>query len=131
MKITLPKNYKQWMTVQEFENAREIIREFKGTETASFREDVQSAARVASRSNGDFEILKMSAEIAGNARAENLYNNESGRLDIWVDAYAFDAYEGFYSFGFYLSDLWQLTGENREEIRARMYIREYKKQQNR
>lgn len=125
MKVTMPKNWKKWMTVHEAEKAREIIRDFK--EIMDIMSDIQAAARVASRTNDEFEILKWSAEIAGNDRINDYHCAESGRLDVWVETYAFNSYSGFYSIGFYLTDIWALTGENREEIREHMFILEYLK----
>ena len=122
MKILLPKHYKNWMTVQELENARDIIRDFKEIDRESFKDDTQTAARLASRTNETFEILSLSAEIAGNARANDFF---AGRLDIYVEARAFSSWAGFYELGFYLSDLWRFNGENGDEIRKHMYIRAY------
>ena len=46
-------------------------------------------------------------------------------LDIWLTVYAFDPFDGFYNIGVYLSDIWQLSGENADEIKSHMYIEEY------
>lgn len=124
MKVNMPKNWDKWMTVYEAEKAHSIIKDFK--EISGIKSEIQSAARVASRSHGeDFEILKWSAEIAGNDRVHDYHCEESGRLDVYVEAYVFNTYSGFYSIGFYLSDIWSLDGDNCEEIREHMYILEY------
>lgn len=125
MKVTMPENWKKWMTVHEAEKAREIIRDFK--DITDIMGDIKAAAYIASRSNADFDILRWSAKIARNSRVDDYHCEGSGRLDIWVDAYAFNPFYGFYSIGFYLSDIWARTGENREEIRDHMYILEYLK----
>lgn len=121
MKIKLPKDYKKWMTIEAYEEAKAIIDDY--SEPTSYFEDyAQIAARIASKCNGDFEILKLSAEIA---RHDNNNGCFDFNLDIFLQFYAFDSFYGFYTIGAYLSDIWQLTDYNRDELRAKMYIREY------
>lgn len=121
MKIKLPKDYKKWMTVERYEEAKAIINDY--SEPTSYFEDyAQTAARIASRNNGVFEILKLSAEIAGHDDNNGYFDHN---LDIYLEFYAFDSFCGFYEIGAYLSDIWQATGENSDELRAKMYIREY------
>lgn len=121
MKIKLPKDYKKWMTVERYEEAKAIINDY--SEPTSYFEDyAQTAARIASKSNADFEIIKLSAEIEGHDDNNGCFDHN---LDIYLEFYAFDSFYGFYAIGAYLSDIWQATGENSDELRAKMYIREY------
>lgn len=124
MKIKITAEAKKWLTVAEMPEVKKIIADMKEYDT--LQEDAQTAARIASGSNEHFEILKCEAEIAGNRRVWNQYGENSGRLDIWVDAYAYSEFYGFYNLGFYMSDIWSVDGDNNEEIRSHMYIREYK-----
>lgn len=124
MKIKITNETKQWLTNSEMQEAKTIIASMQ--EYDGIKDDAMAAARIASRCNDDFIILKCDAEIAGNARVFNYYNDNSGRLDIWVIVFAYSVYAGFYNMGFYLSDIWAATGENGEQIRKHMFVKEYK-----
>lgn len=125
MKVKFTAEAKKYITVAEMPHVRRIIDEMR--EDDSLEEYAQMAARVASRDWGDFEILKADAEISRNCRAHNNFHEGSGNLDIWLTIYAYNAYKGFYNIGVYLSDIWNITGDNGEEIRSHMYIAEYVK----
>lgn len=125
MKVKFTAEAKKYITVAEMPHVRRIIDEMR--EDDSLKDYAGMAARVASGSNDYFEILKTEAEISKNCRAHDNFHEGSGNLDIWLTIYAFNAYKGFYNIGVYLSDLWQLTGDNGEEIRSHMYIAEYVK----
>ena len=122
MKVKFTKEIKDIITVSELPAVREMFEVMK--EDTGLKEYAATAARIAARSN-DVEILKAEAEIARNRRVFNRYSDNSGFLDVWLNVYAFDAYKGFYTIGAYLSDIWESTGENSEELRSYMYIREY------
>ena len=92
----------------------------------SVAEYAEIAARVAG-GNGEYEILKASAEIAKNARVYNIYGEETYNLDIWINFYAFNEYNGFFEVGAYLSDIWDICDDNAEEIKSHMYINHYHK----
>ena len=123
MKVKFTAEAKKYITVAEMPHVRRIINEMR--EDDSLKDYAEMAARVASRDWNDFEILKADAEISRNCRAHNNYHEGSGNLDIWLTIYAYNAYKGFYNIGVYLSDIWQLTSDNGEEIRSHMYIAEY------
>ena len=125
MKVKFTAEAKKYITVAEMPHVRRIIDEMR--EDDSLKDYAEMAARVASRDWNDFEILKADAEISRNCRAHDNYHEGSGNLDIWLTIYAYDPYQGFYNIGVYLSDIWQLTGDNSEEIRSHMYIAEYVK----
>lgn len=123
MKVKFTAKQKQYITVAELPIVKRIIADMKDDD--NLQEYAQMAARVASRSNETFEILKADATIAKNCRIYDNYGENSGTLDIWLEAYAFNSYKGFYNIGIYLTDVWNICGENREEIRSHMYIEEY------
>lgn len=123
MKVKFTAEQKKYITVAELPMVKRIIADMK--EDDQLQEYVQIAARIASRSNELFEILKTDAIIAKNCRAYDNYGEGSGTLDIWLKAYAFSSYKGFYNIGIYLTDVWNTNSENKEEIRSHMYIEEY------
>lgn len=130
MKIKFTDEAKKYITVSEAPHVKKIMAYMKENEsTESLKDYAEMAARVAGGYGYDYEILKVEAEISRNCRAHDNYHEGSGTLDIWLTIYAFNAYKGFYNIGVYLSDLWQLTGDNGEEIRSHMYIAEFVKQQ--
>ena len=124
MKVKITSESKKWMTIAELPIARQIIAEMKDDDDAEAY--VQMAARLASGIPGErFEVLKVDAEIA-RSKAWNVFSDDSGNLDIYIRAYAFSSYAGFYDIGFYISSMWKLSDENRDEIKAEMFINEYK-----
>lgn len=125
MKVKFTAEEKKYITVAEAPHVRRIINEMR--EDDSLEEYAQMAARAASGDWNDFEILKAEAEISRNCRVHDNFHEGSGNLDIWLTIYAYNAYKGFYNIGVYLSDLWQLTNDNGDEIRSHMYIAEYVK----
>lgn len=126
MKVKFTAEAKKIVTVAEVPEVKKIIAYMKENETAeSLKDYATMAARVASKNGCTFEILKVDAEIAKNCRAFDNYHEGSGNLDIWLTVYAFSPLNGFYNIGVYLSDIWQLSGDNTEEIKSHMYIEEY------
>ena len=124
MKIKITNEAKQWMTLAEAPEARKIVEQYKECGKEETRWFAETAARIASGENVPWEILKQEFEISGNARADGYY---SGRLDIWMECYAFNDYYGFYAIGAYVSDLEQVASDNHEEIKSHMWIRKYKR----
>ena len=47
-------------------------------------------------------------------------------VDIWIEATAYVNDNEFIIIGAYLSDIWQITGNNNLEISSNMYIRKFK-----
>lgn len=129
MNIKLTAEAKKYITVAEMPTVRQMIKDFKDDES-DIKDYGRTAAIIASGNNGNYEILKASAEIAKNQRVYNQYSDESGTLDIWMEFYAYDNYFGFYEIGVYLSDLWQADGdtETYERIKSHMFIQEFKKE---
>lgn len=122
MKVKFSSEQKKYITVAELPEVKKIIADMK--EDTGLKDYAETAARIASRDNCN-EILKVEAEITKNQRVFNRYSDESGNLDIWLTVYAFNDYKGFYKIGAYLSDIWESTSDNSEELRNYMYIREF------
>lgn len=96
----------------------------------SIEADMQMIVRTAVGTNDTFEILKFTAEIAKNSRIWNAYganDGETKNLDVWMELYAYNKFVGFYEIGCYLTDIWQITGDNSEEIRNHFYINKFTK----
>ena len=72
------------------------------------------------------DILFMGAEWAKNSRVElDRYCEGSGHMDVWLTVQAFDHVNGFYEVTGYLSDIWEVGSDNREEIKGRLLIKHY------
>lgn len=126
MKVKFTEDAKRFITVSEMPAVKRIIAEMK--EDGEIKGYSEMAARVASGKNENFEILKAEAEISRNARVNDAYGEGSGKLDVWLNIYAFNSYAGFYEIGAYLTDIWAITGDNAEEIRNHMYINKYSRE---
>ena len=121
MKVRMTADSKRILSLAEAPIANRMIREMK--------EDESTAAdyiKTAIYATGDSveEVYKAEAEIAKNCRIWNQYAEDSGDIDIWINAEA-RTRDGFIIIGAYLSDIWQLTGDNGEEIAKYMYIRKF------
>ena len=128
MKVAFTERAKKFITLEEAPKAREIIASLK---EENIKDLAQTAANIAGGSDtygsDTYEILKATAEIAKNSRVNDYYDNGTGKLDVWLEIYAYNEYKGFYNIGVYLSDLWQLGGDNSDEIRKHMYLQIYTK----
>lgn len=122
MKVMMTDDAKKIITLAEAPYARQIIEELK--EDAGLQEYARMAANVAG-GNYNYEILKATAEITRNRNVWDQYGEGTGMLDVLLKIYAFSRYRGFYEIHVYLSDIWQITADNTDEIRDRMWIELY------
>jgi hypothetical protein len=122
VKISITEESKKYLTVEEHEIAKRIVKEFKAAGSEELQDYARQAAYIAAGSVN--EVLKASASIARNNRAYNALATDTGMLDVWFDVTASTA-DGFVIVGACLSDLWQATGDNSEEIASHMYIRRF------
>ena len=87
-------------------------------------------ARVAARLVFDDNaamIIEAKARIAKNQRVWDAFDEETRDIDVWIEFTAFSEYRSsFIIAGVYLTDLWQLTTDNADEIKSHMYIRQFK-----
>ena len=123
MKVKITEDTKRIITISEMPAVRKIISELR--EDNYLKQYASCAARVASGRYDTFEILKAEAEIAKNARVWDAYGEGTGNLDVWVNIYAYNPYYGFYDFGVYLTDIWAISDDNKNEIKTHMYIKSY------
>lgn len=129
MKVQITKDAKKWLTVAEMPTVRQLQKDFAsgGDWDTNLNETVKMLARNLSFDSVE-EIYTATAQIAKNQRIENYYNENSGDLDIWIEA-TYKTYDEFFVVGAYLSDIWLSDGtpETKELIKSRAYIQEYKR----
>lgn len=132
MKVKLLKKDKQFITLAEAPIVRQIILDMKEDE-CTVEKYAEMAVRAAFNGNTfGIEVLKSSASIAGNCRICDQYSDESGTLDIWIDATACVNNNEFIIIGAYLSDIFQISNnyEDNQELIPYMYIRRFKEIEN-
>lgn len=122
MKVNITAESKRIITLEEAAAARQIVRDMKQDESSP-KEYLKYAAGLYGYVE---EIITATAEIAKNARTWNAYSDSSGQIDIWIDGLARIIPDGescraYIEIGAYLSDIWSLSSDNREEIKARTY----------
>lgn len=124
MKVTLKKEYKKFVTLEEAPLMRRFL--------ASMKEDefpIMDAARMAVEvacgfGNRCVKVYEAKATFAKNQRIYNWYSEESRDFDVWIDIVA-ETTNGFYILGVYLTDIYSITGYNGEEVKSHMYIRKF------
>lgn len=126
MKIQINEESKKVLTLSEMPIVKEIIKDFKdGGDNLSW--ELETLKNII----GADEVIISSAYVTKNCRAYNVFGDESGNIDIWINTTLYNRYSSentggaFYMVGVYLSDLYQATGDNREELKSRMYIRRF------
>lgn len=122
MRVMMTDDAKKIITLAEAPYARQIIEYMK--EDTGLQDYARMAANVAGGNYG-YEILKATAEITRNRNVWDQYGEGTGMLDVLLKIYAFSRYRGFYEIHVYLSDIWQITADNTDEIRDRMWIELY------
>lgn len=126
MKVTLLKEDKKLITLADAPIVRQIIADMK-EDTSIPADYADIAIRAAYDGNAyGVEVLKASAKISTNCRAMNDLTENSGNLDVWIDATAYVNGNEFIMIGAYLSDIWRISCGNRKEIASHMYIRKFK-----
>ena len=125
MKVQFTNETKKFVTVAEMPAVRKVISTMK-EDGMTAKDYAEMAAQVASACNA-VKVLEASAEIAGNCRVWNAIAEGTERFDVWVKFTAFTG-DGFVMGGAYITDLWTLAADNREDILSHMYIQRFKKE---
>lgn len=123
MKVTMSKDSKRVITLEEAPIANAIINNLKEDESTAF--DYAKYAIDAICKGSIVEVFKASAVIAKNCRANDSIIEGSQDIDVWIEATAQTSDE-FCIIGAYLSDIWSLSGDNTKEIASHMYSRIFK-----
>lgn len=120
MKVKLEDGYRGIYTLDDLDRAKAVIA-FEKEDEYTIKDWMNYAADEALKDeNGSvIEILKAEAHTAKNCRAWNLYGEETGDMDVWVQGIV-RLYEGVAEIGAYLSDIW---GTGAKEYKHHMYIR--------
>ena len=122
MKIQLTNEMKHIVTVAEMPSVRSVIESERDDEW-TVKEWAKMAAEFVCP-HSCVKVLEASAEIAKNFRVRDAYGEDSADFDVWVKFTAF-ADDSFVMGGAYLTDLWAVSADNREETIKRMYIRRF------
>lgn len=125
MKIAITAEAKKYITLADMPAVRKVIDSFKD-DGCTVKEYAEQAARIAS-GNNSVKVLECSAKIAGNCRVWDRFDNGTAQFDVWVDFTAIisNGFDGIIMGGAYISDLWDATGNNDEEVRSHMFIRKF------
>lgn len=102
------------------------VMEYAKEDAYSAKDWAKVATRIVFDDNGA-KVIEATARIAKNQRVWDAFDEETRHIDIWVEFTAFSEYRSsFIIAGVYLTDLWQLTTDNADEIKSHMYIRQFK-----
>lgn len=128
MKVKLTKETKKWMTLAEAPAARRMIEDLKTEYTDTAADIAVAAARVIIPNGGykTVKVLEASAVIAGNGRIWNYWGEDTGRLDVWVDAIV--VCDDYYAeIGCYISDVYNLgDDDSKTELKMHSFSRLFK-----
>lgn len=123
MKVRFDKEDKKYFTIAEAPIINAIIKDMKESEE-NINDDVGYAMHALDE-YCTHNVLKAEAKICHNSRVWNYYNDESGTIDIWINA-TVETNDKFYIIGFCLSDAWNVCKDNHREIASHMYVRCFK-----
>lgn len=131
MKVLLPKDYKKYFTIEEYEIAKEIIKMEREDDASTAKDMAEYAVREALK-NDDLcyleEILEAKAEVCKNNyqtyEVYDRYFEGSQLMDIYISGVAKVSF-GYLEFGAYLSDIWE-TGAREYKVDTVKYVKEEK-----
>lgn len=122
MKVSMSANYRKYFTVEDVQTAKQMIKEFKEDES-TVAEYAEMAARTCNF-GWIAKVFEAKATIERNCRVWNAYSNASKDLDVWIDA-TIQTSSGFLVIGAYLTDIWNITGSNADDINYHMFVRKF------
>ena len=123
MKIKMTADSKKALTLEDAEITKEIQAAME--EDTGLKDYAVMAVNAAGKSfNTCGKIYEVTAEWARNRRIWNRYTDNSRDIDIWLNIVALTD-EGFKMIGAYLSDIWEITGDNQREIAKHFYVRNF------
>lgn len=125
MKVNLTAEMKKFITVAEMPAVKKVMQYEKENDEWTVQEWAKMAARLVFDDNGA-KVIEATARIAKNQRVLDAFDEETRDIDVWIEFTAFSEYRSsFIIAGVYLTDLWQLTKDNADEIKSHMYIRRF------
>lgn len=125
MIVRMTADSRRVISLDESEIARRIIEMAREDDLRSYAVSAVNCTGV--NFNGCTKIYEANAEIARNGRVWDAFFEGSRDIDIWINVVARTDY-GFVELGAYLTDIWQITGSNSEEIRSHFYMRRFTEQ---
>lgn len=125
MKVNLTAEMKKFITVAEMPAVKKVMQYEKENDEWTVQEWAKMAARLVFDDNGA-KVIEATARIAKNQRVWDAFDEETRDIDVWIEFTAFSEYRSsFIIAGVYLTDLWQLTKDNADEIKSHMHIRRF------
>ena len=125
MKVNLTAEMKKFITVAEMPAVKKVMQYEEENDEWTVQEWAKMAARLVFDDNGA-KVIEATARIAKNQRVWDAFDEETRDIDVWIEFTAFSEYRSsFIIAGVYLTDLWQLTKDNADEIKSHMYIRRF------
>lgn len=127
MKVTISNDSKKMLTMDDISTARQIIKDFKDDEcTVAEYAEMAAKAIVSVQDSCGYcvKVLESAAFIAKNCRVWDALSDGSHDLDVWIDAIVMTSND-FYIIGVYITDLWELSSDNKSDIVSRMFIRHF------
>lgn len=125
MKVNFTAEMKKFITVAEMPAVKKVMQYEKENDEWTVQEWAKMAARLVFDDNGA-KVIEATARIAKNQRVWDAFDEETRDIDVWIEFTAFSEYRSsFIIAGVYLTDLWQLTKDNADEIKSHMYIRRF------
>lgn len=125
MKVNLTAEMKKFIIVAEMPAVKKVMQYEKENDEWTVQEWAKMAARLVFDDNGA-KVIEATARIAKNQRVWDAFDEETRDIDVWIEFTAFSEYRSsFIIAGVYLTDLWQLTKDNADEIKSHMYIRRF------
>lgn len=125
MKVKLTDEMKKYITVAEMPAVKKVM-QYAKEDDYSAQDWAKVAARLVFDDNAAM-IIEAKARIAKNQRVWDAFDEETRDIDVWIEFTAFSEYRSsFIIAGVCLTDLWQLTKDNADEIKSHMYIRQFK-----
>lgn len=123
MKVNLTAEMKKFITVAEMPAVKKVMQYEKENDEWTVQEWAKMAARLVFDDNGA-KVIEATARIAKNQRVWDAFDEETRDIDVWIEFTAFSEYRSsFIIAGVYLTDLWQLTKDNADEIKSHMIRR--------
>ena len=121
MKVTFDKEYKRVFSIEEYEIGKRIIKSMK-----EYDDTPKWCAECILPLIDCDEVIHAEAFIAKNCRVYDQYlvDGNSEYMDIWIKGIA-RSWDKYVEFGVYLTDIWSLSDDTRESVKAEMYTRFY------
>lgn len=126
MKVKVTADARKWLTLEQAPIVNEIVRWMK-EDTFTAKDYAEMACR------GIFgacaKVYEADAEIAGNSRIADAYGPNTGKLDVWVNYTAQVDGHLMVQGGSYVTDIWNLDGEQspKDVLTANSFILKFER----